>query len=362
MGLGSLSDFTLHEARDRARRARQLLYDGLDPIVEKHATVRKAKAEEANLHARSKTFDDVTLEYFDQHQLKWKNRKHRAQFLSTLNLYAHPIFGHLPVAHIDKALVLKALDPIWQSKPETASRVRRRIEAVLNFSTVRGYRDGENPARWRGHLDQVLLGKSHIQKVTHHRALPYSELPEFLAALRQRQGTAARAVEFVILTGARTSEVTGAVWQEFDLDNKAWIVPACRMKAKRDHRVPLSDTVVALLRKLPREEGNPYVFVGPRKNGLSNMAMDAVLRRMDLKDRATIHGFRSSFRDWSAEQTNYPNHVAEAALAHVVGDKVEAAYRRGDLFEKRRAMMADWAHFCERTVTLAKNSITIKAA
>jgi integrase len=283
--------------------------------------------------------------------------RNRAQFHSTLKQYALPILGQSPVAKIDMALVLKVLDPIWRHKPETANRVRGRMEAVLNFAAVRGYRDGDNPARWKGHLDQILLPKTQIRKVIHHRAWPYAKIPEFVATLRERHGTAAKAVEFVILTAARTSEVTGATWQEIDFDNQTWTVPAQRMKAKREHRVPLSSAALALLAQLPREIGNPYVFIGPRKDGLSNMAMDMVLKRMGLKDRATIHGFRSTFRDWAADQTNHPNHVAEAALAHVVGDKVEAAYRRGDLFEKRRHLMEDWARFCENAEQRVSQSV-----
>jgi integrase len=362
MGLGSCADFTLAEARERARRARQMLQDKIDPLEEKQAQKRAAQADQRHIQARRKTFASVVTEYYEHHNLKWRNEKHRAQFLSTLKQYAYPVIGELPVADVDRTLVLKVLDPVWKLKPETAGRVRGRIETVLNFAAVRGYRSGENPARWKGHLDQVLLAKTHIRKVIHHRALPYAELPAFMASLKGRKGTAARAVEFLIFTASRTSEVTGALWEEFDLENATWTVPAARMKAKREHRVPLSGPALAVLAGLPREVGNPFVFVGPRRNGLSNMAMDTVLKRMDYKNKATIHGFRSCFRDWTAERTNYQNHIAEAALAHVIGDKVEAAYRRGDLFDKRRKMMTDWARFSGPSEAVIGKIAIIRAA
>ena len=361
MGLGSFSLFSLSEARDRARKARQLLYDGRDPLEERRTLVKLAE-EQASRRTDAKTFSQVATEYFEQHQAKWRNRKHRAQFLSTLKQYAYPLLGHWSIADVDRAKILRVLDPIWKTKPETANRIRGRIEAVLNFAAVRGYRDGDNPARWKGHLDQVLLGKSYIRKVKHHRALPFKDISSFCAALRKRAGVAARAMEFLILTAARTSEVTGAQWPEIDFETRTWTVPADRMKAKREHRVPLSDAAISLLMQLPRENGNPFVFVGPRKLGISNMAMDAVLKRLEMKNRATVHGFRSSFRDWVAETTNYQNHVAEAALAHVVGDRVEAAYRRGDLFERRRKMMADWARYCDGGVQSVQSITAIRAA
>lgn len=346
MGLGSLQDFNLDEARERARLARQKLRDGRDPLDERREHRRAAKNEEAAQRARAKTFSDAAEEYFAHHHHKWRNDKHRAQFVATLKQYAYPVFGHLPVANVDRVMVLKVLEPIWTTKPETASRVRGRIEAVLSFSTVREYRSGENPARWKGHLDQVLASKASVRKVAHHRAMLFTDIPAFVTELRQRRGTAAKALEFLILTASRTAEVTGSTWTEFDLENKIWTVPAERMKAYREHRVPLSDAAIALLIALPREAGNQYAFLGSRRGGLSNMAMGVLLRRMGYEGRATVHGFRSTFRDWAAETTNHANHVAEAALAHVVGDKVEAAYRRGDLIEKRRIMMAEWALFC----------------
>jgi integrase len=243
-------------------------------------------------------------------------------------------------------LVLKALEQIWTTKPETASRVRGRIEAVLDWAKVREYRDGENPARWRGHLDKLLPARRKVRKVEHHAALPYAELPAFMAALRQRDGTAARALEFAILTAARTGEVIGARWSEIDLQARTWTIPDSRMKAGREHRVPLSDRAIEIIHGLPRESANGFVFAGAReKQALSNMALLMTLRRMG-RDDLTTHGFRSTFRDWAAERTGYPNEVVEMALAHAVSNAVEAAYRRGDLFDKRRHLMADWMAFC----------------
>jgi integrase len=292
------------------------------------------------------TFKECAEQYFKFHSPKWKNVKHSKQFLSTLKTYAHPTLGHLPVGTIDKALVLKAIEPIWYTKTETASRVRGRIEAVLDFGQVRGYRTGENPAAWSGNLVHALPAPGGIAKQNHHAALAFAELPAFVEALRAREGIGARALEFTILTAARTGEIIGARWDEIDLAAKIWTIPADRMKAGREHRVPLSPRAIELLKRLPRE--GTYVFIGPRKDtAISNMAMITVLRRMD-RDEITVHGFRSTFRDWVAEQTNYPNHVVEMALAHTIGDKVEAAYRRGDLFNKRRRLMDEWARYCAR--------------
>jgi integrase len=341
MGLGPLHTINLDEARERARKARLSLLDGIDPL-EARATERAARAAAA---ATTITFAEAARAYFNFHERKWKNAKHRAQFLSTLETYAFPKIGTLPVAAIDTGAVLRCVEPIWPDKTETASRVRGRIEAVLDWATVRGYRSGDNPARWKGHLANVLPARGKIAKVEHHSALPFNELSDFMSTLRGREGTAARALEFTVLTAARTSEVIGATWDEIDFDAQTWTVPAGRIKGGKEHRVPLSSTALALLNELPHEDGNPFIFIGPQRGGLSNMAMDAVLKRMGYKDRATVHGFRSTFRDWAAETTAYPNHVVEQALAHVIGSKVEAAYRRSDLFDKRRRLMADWARY-----------------
>ena len=340
-GLGPLHTVSLTEARERARKARLQILDGLDPIEQ-----RKAKRVALELETtRSLTFEQAAQQYFNQHSEKWKNAKHRAQFLSTLQAYAFPIIGRLSVSDIDTGLVLQVIEPIWKSKTETASRVRNRIEAVLDWATVRGHRAGENPARWARHLENVLPARS--QRYQHHPALPYLEIQSFIALLRQREGIAAKALEFLILCASRTGEVIGATWSEIDFAAKTWTIPAGRMKAKKEHRVPLSDRALEILESLPREDGNSFIFIGPRKNGLSNMAMSTVLRRMERRD-ITVHGFRSSFRDWAAECTGHANFVVEMALAHTVGNAVEAAYRRGDLLGIRALLMFEWAEFCRK--------------
>jgi integrase len=354
MGLGPLHAFTLEEARERARKARQQLADGIDPIDKRAAEERARTSAEAVEKAKSITFEQVTGLFFDFHSEKWRNAKHRAQFLSTLRQYAFPHIGKVKVSEVDKALVLKILDPIWRTIPETASRVRGRVEAVLAFANARGYRSGENPARWKGHLDHALPARAQLRSVIHHRALPYTDIGRFMAELRKREGTAAKALEFTILTGARTGEVTGARWAEIDLAVKVWTVPADRMKAKREHRVPLTDVAMRILAAVPREAKNDFIFIGPRVAGLSNMSMDAVLRRMAYKDRATTHGFRSTFRDWAAEMTSFPSEIAEAALAHTVGNEIERAYRRGDVLFKRRKLMEAWAIYCSHAEKTGK--------
>jgi integrase len=362
MGLGPLHTFSLEEARERARKARQQLADGIDPIDQRDQEKEAREAARARQAATAVTFEVAARQYFELHNTKWRNPKHRAQFLSTLTQYAFPVFGKIAVAEVDKTLVLKALDPIWRTVPETASRLRGRIEAVLAFATVRGLRSGDNPARWKGHLDHALPARSEVSKVRHHNALPFADLPGFMEDLRARAGIAARALEFTVLTAARTGEVIGAQWPEMDLQNGIWIVPASRMKAKREHRVPLTATMIDLLRVLPREEDNDHVFLGPNSGGLSNMAMDAVLRRMGYKDRATTHGFRSTFRDWTSEMTTFPSEVAEAALAHIVGDKVERAYRRGDVLQKRSALMEAWTAFCSLPANINNNLHILRPA
>jgi integrase len=341
MGLGPLHTIGLKDARERARNARQQLLDGLDPLE----TRRAERAKVALEATKAVTFNEAATAYFDAHQAKWKNAKHRSQFISTLKEYVFPKLGKLAVADIDIGSVLSVLEPIWPTKTETASRVRSRIEAILDWATVRRLRTGENPARWKGNLQHVLPARARLAKPQHHAALPYAEISTFMAALRIRDGVAARALEYTILTAARTGEVVGARWDEIDLPARTWTIPAGRMKAGREHRVPLSNRAIEILKALPREQDNPYVFVGPRAGGLSDMAMAAVLRRMDRAD-ITVHGFRSTFRDWAAECTAFPNHVVEMALAHTVGNKVEAAYRRGDLLTKRQRLAADWSKFC----------------
>jgi integrase len=341
LGLGSIHDFSLKEARELAREARQKLAKGIDPIQAKRED-RAAKALEL---AKTVTFESAAQQYHDQHKGKWKPR-HALQFANSLKEYAFPKIGKLSCAAIDTGLVLKCIEPIWNTKTETASRVRGRIEAVLDWATVRGYRTGDNPARWKGHLSNVLPARGEIQKTKHYPALPYSQIPVFMAALRSREGTAARALEFLILTAARSSEVTGALWPEIDLGSKLWTVPAGRIKGGKEHKVPLSDRALAILKGLPdeKEKGNPFIFMGTRK-GLSNMSMPVLLRRMNYQN-ITVHGFRSTFRTWAAEMTGYPNHVVEMALAHVIGSKVERSYQRGALLDKRRRLMAEWSKYC----------------
>lgn len=352
MGLGSLHTFSLADARERAREHRKLLADGIDPIEHRKAQ----RAGERLAAATAITFEQCAERYIEAHRAGWRNPKHAAQWPSTLREYVRPVFGSLPVQAVDVGLVTKALEPIWHSKPETASRVRGRIEAVLDWATVRGYREGDNPARWRGHLDKLLPGRAKVRKVAHHPALPYDDMGEFVAALRQQDGIAARALEFLILTAARTGEVIGARWSEFDLAEKLWTVPADRMKASKEHRVPLSPAAVAIIEQMKSVRVDDHAFVfpgGKRGKPLSNMAMLKLLKRMGRGD-LTAHGFRSSFRDWAAERTSYPREVAEMALAHTVGDKVEAAYRRGDLFAKRRRLMDEWARHCELAKSAGK--------
>jgi integrase len=346
MGLGSLALYGLADARARALDARRKRHDGIDPIEARRAERGRKRLEAA----KAVTFKQCAESYIASHKAGWRNEKHKYQWTATLTAFAYPIIGALPVQEVDTSLVLKVLESIWTTKAETASRVRQRIESILDYAKVRGYRDGENPARWRGHLDKLLPARSKVREVEHLAALPYAQLPAFLTNLRTREAPAARALELLILTAARTGEVIGARWNEIDLLDKTWTVPAARMKAHREHRIPLSARAIAILQEMQmarqRDDSNAYVFTGPKPGApLSNMAFLMLLRRMGLDD-LTVHGFRSTFRDWAAERTNYPNHVAEMALAHAVSDKVEQAYRRGDLFEKRRRLMQQWSMFC----------------
>jgi integrase len=303
----------------------------------------------------AKTFDECATAYIAAKRAGWSNPKHVDQWTNTLKTYASPVFGKLPVQAVSTELIVQALNPIWTTKTETATRVRQRIEAVLDWASVSGLRRGDNPARWSGHLEHRLIDPIKIKKVENLAALPFARIARFLLTLRKEQGIAPRAMEFMILTAARTGEVRGAVWDEIDLDERVWTVPAERMKMKREHRVPLCDQAVEILRAMEqhRTSEQPFAFPGGKAGqGLSDGAFLAVLKRMKRTD-ITPHGFRSSFRDWAAELTQYPNEVVEMALAHTIKNKSEAAYRRGDLFEKRRALMGDWARFCE-TVQPAK--------
>lgn len=355
MGLGGYPDVTLAGARDAARKARERIAEGVDPIEERRARKSALRAEAA----RVVTFEEAAKAYIAAHGDSWRNDKHRQQWENTLSTYAYPKIGKLAVRDIGLAHVLSILEPIWKERTETATRLRGRIERILGWATVRGYREGLNPARWRDHLDQQLAVPKRIANSQHHAALPFGEIGGFMDRLRAAPGMGARALEFTILTAARSGEVRGATWSEIDLDRAVWTVPGERMKMGREHRVPLSPDAVALLQALPRIAGSDLVFPAARGGPLSDMTLTAVLRRMGIP--VTVHGFRSTFRDWAAERTNYPRDAAEMALAHAIGDKVEAAYRRGDLFDKRTRMMADWARFVG-TVAPAGQVISIGEA
>lgn len=344
MGLGALHTITLAQAREKAKDCRSKLLDGIDPLEARNA----AKLGDALDRAKAMTFDHCAAAYIAAHRGSWKSAKHALQWEATLATYARPVIGDLPVAAVDTALVVKVLQPIWSEKTETATRLRGRIESILDWATVSKFRVGENPARWRGHLDNLLADPGKMNRVVHHAALPWQKIGPFMAELKKREGIAARAVELAILTAARSGEVRGAVWGEFDLDEAMWIIPAERMKAGREHRVPLSTSALSLLRSAPRID--EIVFPGARAGTpLSDMSLTAVLRRMGRKE-ITIHGFRSTFRDWCAESAGnaFPREVCEHALAHSLPDKVEAAYRRGDLIEKRKVLMQVWSDYCAK--------------
>ena len=343
VGLGPLHTVGLAEARQNALAHRQARLNGIDPLERRRAG-RAAAVLDA---ARAISFAACAQQYVDSHKAGWRSAKHAAQWPASLDVYVYPVFGSLSVQAIDVGLVLKVIEPIWTVKPETASRVRGRIESVLDWATARGYRNGENPARWRGHLENLLPKKSKVRRVEHYAALPYAEIAEFMVGLRQQEGIAARALEFAILTAARSGEVLGARWNEINLAERLWTISAERMKAGREHRLPLSDAALSVVERMAALRQGDFVFPGAKAGRpISDPAMRVLLRRIGRGD-FTVHGFRSAFRDWCAEATNFPSEVAEMALAHVVGDKVEAAYRRGDLFEKRRQLAAAWARYCD---------------
>ncbi|MBS4004983.1 MAG: integrase [Afipia broomeae] len=331
MGLGSASNVSLKEAREAAEVARKQLREGLDPLQQRGKS-------------STKTFSECATEYIALQESGWRNPKHREQWKNTLATYADPKIGKLPVDAVTVDNVLDILKPLWSTKTETASRVRGRIEAILDWAAAHKYRSAENPARWRGHLNKVLPAMRKVAKVQHHPALPFRDIPTFMTDLRSRDGTAAKALEFTILTAARTGETIGAKWDEIDFKEKVWTVSAERMKAGVEHQVPLSDRAIEILADLSQE--TDYVFPGQEiDKPLSNMAMLALLKRMNRSD-LTVHGFRSTFRDWAAETTEYPNELVEMALAHTIKNKAEAAYRRGNLLDRRRALMQAWANFC----------------
>jgi integrase len=341
MGMGSVSLVTLAKAREKAKEARLDVKSGIDPIAARDAR----EAQRALDAARLMSFEDAATEYVRSHRAGWKNAKHAAQWTSTLRTYVYPILGKLPVADVDTGLVVKVLSPIWTEKPETAGRVRGRVESILDWARVQGYRTGENHARWRGHLDHILPSRRKVARPGHHASMPYADVPKFYLRLQAQDGLGARALELAILTAGRTGEVLGARWDEIDFDRATWTVPADRMKAGREHRVPLSAPALALLRKLEAIRIDDFLFSGQRPGKpLSNMAMAMVLRRMKLD--CTPHGFRATFRTWAADTTTFPDPVVEMALAHTIEDKVVAAYQRGDLFDRRAKLMDAWAGYC----------------
>ena len=360
MGLGPVHTIGLAEARELAAAQRKLILQGKDPIEERKAEKRALRL----AAARRVTFDECAEKYIESHRNEWRNPKHADQWESTLQMYASPHIGKLSVADIDTGLVLKCVEPIWHAKTETATRVRGRIEKVLDWATTRGYRQGENPARWKGHLEHSLATPNKIAQVKHQPALPYIQVGAFVRDLRQRSGTAASALEFAILTAVRSGEVRGAMWGEIDLEQGIWTIPAGRMKMKSDHRAPLSKRAIEILEgmKTVVESTAPtaLVFPSPRGKTLSDATLLAVIKRMNEGEdgpkwidpktgsRVVPHGFRSTFRDWAAECTNHPRWLAEKALAHLVGDETERAYQRGDLLEKRRRLMEDWAGYCDK--------------
>lgn len=354
-GLGATS---LADARDLAAALRLKVKVGIDPLAEREREAAEALAAAQAAKVAGVTFKAAAESYIAANEASWRNDKHRSQWRNTLSAYVYPVIGDLPVAEIDTPHVLEILEPIWREKAETASRLRGRIEAVLDSAKARGYRQGENPARWRGHLAQILPKRAKLSR-GHHKALPYEALPAFMADLRARQANAALALEFTILTAARTGEVIGATWAEIDLTKAVWTVPAERMKAGKEHRVPLSPRAVEILTEA-RALGTETVFSGAAGGPLSGMAMAMLLRRMGLE--VTVHGFRSAFRDWAAERTGYSHEVAEMALAHTIGNAVERAYRRGDLFEKRRRLMDDWAAYCASPATAGAEVTPIRKA
>lgn len=343
MSLGSYPVVGLAEARDKAVAAQRLAHDGVDPIE------RRDQREQ-----RKPTFTSAAAQFIRAHRHGWKNRKHARQWVSTLKTYARPVIGSKPVDTITTEDVLAILRPIWTGKTETAKRVQGRIENILDFAAARRWRDASNPARWRGHLDMLLPAAARVKRVRHHPAMPYDEVPDFLRELEHVEGVAALALRFLILSACRTSEVLQARWSEVDMASAVWIIPAERMKAKREHRVPLTETMLAILRKIPKVEGEPWVFPGGRAGRpLSTMSLLMCMRRLGYGVNGTRgtcvpHGFRSSFRDWCGEVSSFPTNVAEAALAHVVSDKTVAAYARGDLFVKRRRLMEAWSDWCGR--------------
>lgn len=339
IGLGSYPFVTLAQARDQAREHKKAIAKGIDPIEQKKA----AKSALAALQAKEVTFEQCAHRYLDTHAQSWKNLKHTQNWIRSLELYAFPHIGSLLVRDIEQPQILNLLKPIWTTKTDTAQRVRNRIEAVLDYAVASGYMQGENPARWKGRLDKLLPAPSKIQKVQHHEALPIDQMPEFVRKLSVNPSQSDQCLLLLILTATRSGEVREAQWEEIDLEAKLWTIPAERMKAGKEHQIPLSDEAITLLLNLPRVLGTPYLFPSTKGKPFSDMTLSMRMRRMGCT--AVPHGFRSTFRDWAGDRTNYPRDIAEAALAHTLGNRVEVAYRRSTALEKRRKMMQEWAHF-----------------
>jgi integrase len=361
MGLGPAAGraaVSLSAARAKARQLHAAVREGKDPLAEREAEKAKAQADTAKAKAAAMTFGEVADMHIAAHETSWRSPKHRQQWRNTLRDYVVPAIGHLPVGSVDTGALVKIIEPLWREKTETASRVRGRIESILDYAKARGWREGENPARWRGHLDQLLPKRSKVQRVAHHAALPWRETGAFLQRLRQNSGLGARCLEFLILAACRSGEVRGARWDEIDLVHKVWTIPAERIKAGREHRVPLSEPAMAVLHEMAQLGNEGFVFPGLKAaSALSDVALAKAVAAAG-GNGATVHGFRSTFRDWCAETTNYPRELAEAALAHALKDKTEAAYQRGDLLEKRRRLMADWAAFCSKP-TISGEVVTL---
>lgn len=339
IGIGGYPTVTLAQAKEKARQLREEVRNGHDPIQQRKAVVSKLKARQAS----EITFKQAAEGYLASHGDSWRNSKHRAQWISTLTTYVYPVIGDLLIQDVAIEHVLTVLTPIWKTKNETASRIRGRIESVLDWATARKYRSGENPARWKGLLDKLLPAPSKVKVVNHHRAMAIDEAPAFISRLRLQEGVAALALEFLILCAARSGEVRGARWSEIDMEGRLWIIPRTRMKAGKEHRVPLNPQAIEILSTIQRSAETSLIFVAPKGGELSDMTLTAVMRRMKID--AVPHGFRSTFRDWVGERTSYPRELAEQALAHAIENKVEAAYRRGDALDKRRVLMNDWGDF-----------------
>jgi integrase len=350
MGLGPVHTLNLAAARERARQARELRLDGVDPITHKRARIAALRAEDA----RAITFKECAEGFFVDHADTWRSAKHRGEWQSSLSRYAYPVIGSLPVGAIDTPLVLKVLRPIWNTIPESASRIRQRIESVLNWATAHHYRTGDNPARWDGRLEHALPSRRKVAKIEHHAALPYDEIASFVAKVRADTSVAARCLEFLTLTAVRMGEALSAEWSEIDFATRTWTVPARRTKANREHRVPLSAAAIAALESMQALRHSDYVFPGLHQGRPVSKNSVWRLAKQAASDGSTVHGLRSTFRDWAAERTNFPRDVAEMALAHAIPNAVEAAYRRGDLFEKRRRLMDAWAEFCGKPQAASK--------